>query len=268
VPATVIVPLDGSDYALRAVGVGVLLARACEADLVLLTTPMSTADRGEPVWLPEAAADSGYERVRTEVYTSNDAIAAIADCVARTDDATLCMATHGRGALGTAILGSVAQRVVREHSVDTVFVGPNFDARWEVLGPLLVCHDGSARVNRIVPGARTWARVLGVDAIVVHVAHPLDVPAAGTPTAELGEALAFLDQRTPEAALRVVTDRHPPAGILALADDLSASVIALGTHGRTGDVRRTLGGVAGAVVHGAACPVLIPRRQDLIRTRP
>jgi nucleotide-binding universal stress UspA family protein len=259
VTSTVIVPLDGSDYALRAIEVGIRLARASDAELALVTTRMTTAERAEPVWLSEAAEASGYERVRTEFYTSNDPIAAIEDCVARTDEATLCMATHGRGALGTAVLGSVAQRVIRESRVDTALVGPNFDTAWHVQGPLLVCHDGSARADAVLPGARRWALRLGVAPVVVHVAHPLDVPRPAPPTKELEAALAFVDHRAPETALRVVTDRHPPAGILGVADELSASMIALTTHGRTEDTRRTLGGVAGAVIHGAPCPVLVAR---------
>lgn len=259
VPTTVIVPLDGSDYALRAIDVAVRLAGTSDAELVLVTTPMTTAERAEPVWLPEAARDSGYERVRTEFYTSNDPIAAIKECVSRSDEATLCMATHGRGALGTAVLGSVAQRAVRELGLETVLVGPNFDAAWAVQGPLLVCHDGSAGADAVLPGARAWAFRLGVEPVVVHVVHPLDVPLPAPAIEGLEAALAFLDHRAPEAALRVVTDRHPPAGILGVVDELSASMIALTTHGRTEDARRTLGGVAGAVIHGAPCPVLIAR---------
>jgi nucleotide-binding universal stress UspA family protein len=267
VAATVIVPLDGSDYAMRAIGVGVRLAGANDADLVLVTTPMTTGEPVEPLWLPEAAAESGYGRVRTDFPTSNDPVAAIADCVARAGDSTLCMATHGRGALGTAILGSVAQRAVRELEVETVLVGPNLDPAWSEQGPLLVCHDGSARANAILPGARAWAVRLQIEPIVVHVAHPLDVHER-VPTEEIQVALAFLDHGSTDDALRVVTDRHPPAGILGVADELSASMIGLTTHGRTEDSRRVLGGVAGAVIHGAPCPVLIARRQGLTRMRP
>jgi nucleotide-binding universal stress UspA family protein len=244
------------------------LAGASDADLVLVTTPMTTGEPVEPLWLSEAAADSGYGHVRTEFSTSNDPVVAIADCVARAGEATLCMATHGRGALGTAILGSVAQRAVRELEVETFLVGPNLDAAWSVQGAFLVCHDGSARSNAILPGARAWAVRLQIEPVVVHVAHPLDVQDRAVPTDEIEAALAFLDHGSTDDVLRVVTDRHPPAGILGVADELSASMIALTTHGRTDATRRTLGGVAGAVIHGAPCPVLIRRPQALTRIRP
>ena len=38
---TVIVPLDGSDFALRALPVATVIARAFAADLLLVTTPMT-----------------------------------------------------------------------------------------------------------------------------------------------------------------------------------------------------------------------------------
>jgi nucleotide-binding universal stress UspA family protein len=163
-PKTVIVPLDGSDYALRGVNVATRLAGAFDAELVLVTTPMTTtahAPSEVPVWLSEAARASGYERARVELATSNNAVTAIEGCIASADAPALCMATHGRGALGTAVLGSVAQRVVCELRVQTALVGPNFDTAWGVHGPLLVCHDGSARSNAILPSAREWAALLG-----------------------------------------------------------------------------------------------------------
>jgi nucleotide-binding universal stress UspA family protein len=256
---TVVVPLDGSEEALRAVDVGVELARADDAELLLVTTPMTTDEPRMPVWLPEAANNSGYDRVRTEFFGVNDPIAAIGHSLEVSTAPVLCMATHGRGALGTAILGSVAQRAVRQLRVDTVLVGPNVDPTWTVQGPVLACHDGSRHAACVVPSAERWAVRLGVELVVVHVAHPLDVPRYGAPTEAIDAALAEIDHRPPAEKLRVVTDRHVPAGILGIADDVVASLIAVATHGHTGDARAVLGGVAGAVIHAAACPVLVAR---------
>lgn len=256
-PTTVVVPLDGSDYALRAVDVAVRLARADHAELVLVTTPMTTAEPRVPVWLPEAAAASGYDRVRIEFFGSNDPIAAIEHCLEGSDRPVVCMATHGRGALGTAILGNVAQRAVRELRVGTILVGPNVDPAWTVRGPVLACPDGSARAAGVVAAASTWALRLGVELLVVHVAHPLDMAGHGSATREVEAALAAIDHRPFEDVLRVVIDRHAPAGILGVADEVAASLIAITAHGRTGDTRAVLGGVAGAVIHGSPCPVLV-----------
>jgi nucleotide-binding universal stress UspA family protein len=264
---TVIVPLDGSDDALRAVPVAATVARAFAADLVLMTTPMTmdVPDRSSlPVWLPEAADASGYERVTTELAVSNDVLAAIVGCVERAEDPVLCMATHGRGALGTAVLGSVAQRTVRELPVPVALVGPNFDPQWQLTGPLVVCHDGSSASNAILSSAREWSERLGLGIVVVHVAHPTR-GAPSVPSGATESALDFLRGRLVDGGLRVMADRHPPSGILGLADEVGASLIALSTHGRTALPRFTLGRVAGAVIHAAPCPVLVTRPEELSR---
>ena len=172
---TVIVPLDGSDFALRALPVATAAARAFDAELLLVTTPMTLEEHDPselPVWLPEAAAATGYERVRTELLPEHDELTALTRCVARADEPALCMATRGRGALGTAVLGSVAQRAVHELGVPTALVGPNSDTEWAVDGPIVVCHDGSVASDAILPAAREWARALGLKVVIVHVSRP------------------------------------------------------------------------------------------------
>ena len=48
--------------------------------------------------------------------------------------------------------------------------------------------------------------------------------------------------------------------ILALANEVGASLIAVGTHGRSGLARWALGSVAEAIVRDAQCPVFVARR--------
>jgi nucleotide-binding universal stress UspA family protein len=52
---------------------------------------------------------------------------------------------------------------------------------------------------------------------------------------------------------------RPADEILAFADEASADLIAMSTHGRSGISRWVLGSVADRVLHGAMCPVLIVR---------
>ena len=172
---TVIVPLDGSDFALRALPVATAAAGAFDAELLLVTTPMTLEEHDPselPVWLPEAAAATGYDRVRTELLPEHDELTALSRCVARVEEPALCMATRGRGALGTAVLGSVAQRAVHELGVPTALVGPNSDSEWRLDGPIVVCHDGSVASDAILPAAREWAEALRLKVVIVHVSRP------------------------------------------------------------------------------------------------
>lgn len=51
----------------------------------------------------------------------------------------------------------------------------------------------------------------------------------------------------------------PAEGILALAEDVQADLIVVGTHGRKGIERLVVGSVANEVVRGAHCAVLVAR---------
>jgi nucleotide-binding universal stress UspA family protein len=63
-----------------------------------------------------------------------------------------------------------------------------------------------------------------------------------------------------EAAIDVELGAVVPT-ILAAADRLSADLIVLGTHGRTGLARLVLGSVAEGVAHRAHVPVMLVRRE-------
>lgn len=263
---TVIVPLDGSDFALRALPVGTTVARAFDAELLLVTTPMTLEEHDPtelPVWLPQAAATTGYERVRTELLPEHDELTALDRCVARAEEPALCMATRGRGALGTAVLGSVAQRAVHELGLSTALVGPNADTEWRVNGPIVVCHDGSEASDAILSPALEWARALRLKVVIVHVSRPREAATPSAPIAAIERAVEFLHDDLADDGVRLLSHRHAAAGILGLVDDVEASLVALSTHGRTALGRLTLGRVSGAVIHAAPCPVLTARPSNL-----
>jgi len=58
-----------------------------------------------------------------------------------------------------------------------------------------------------------------------------------------------------------IPSASPPLAICRLARDTNASLIVLGSHGRTGILRRLLGSVAEATVRHAPCSVFVVREQ-------
>ncbi len=108
---TIVVPLDGSDFARRAVPVGAGIAARLDAELVVMTTPLTCRPDAamRPVWLDEVATSVEGVVVRTDYVDEHPASAAICTALRRAPGSVACMATHGRGTLGTAILGSVAR---------------------------------------------------------------------------------------------------------------------------------------------------------------
>ena len=257
-PSTLLVPLDGSDTAARAIPIATALAGGLGAGVALMTTPQTrdlAGRREAPEWLTEAAARVG---ATTRFVDEDDPAIAIASTADGLGDVTVCMTTHGHGRLTGATLGHVAEDVVRRVDGPVVLVGPDCED-WHA-GPVLVCHDGSIAADAILPTAREWADALGLRASVVYAFHPLDVESARELPTRVTDAAAALGATTP---LHSVRDAFPAGAILTLAERLHPAMIAMSTHGRTGLGRIVLGSVATTVVRSSACPVLVLRPPDL-----
>jgi len=264
VPQTVILPLDGSDVAQRALPVADALATAHHAAVVLVTTPATLEDDRlvPPAWLVEASRKLSVPDVRTDIVDTKWAVEGIRSVVEEAADPIVCMATHGRGRVGAAILGSVAQDVVRTVDAPVVLVGPHTDVeRHPGDGPLLVCHDGAPASSAVLAAACEWMRAFGTGALLLHVSHPLDAEAAHEPTTVIDLAAEQL-ARCGAVEVQTVRDSYPVGVILDEARDRRVPAIAMSTLGRGGLSRMTLGSVAASVVHAAPCPVLVVRPPD------
>lgn len=89
--------------------------------------------------------------------------------------------------------------------------------------------------------------------------------AAGDPAA----ALTRFAERLPDAGanieLHAIDAAHPADAIVKFAAQVSADMILIGTHGRTGLARMFVGSVAEKVARTAGCAVLIVRPKALPR---
>ena len=131
--STVTVPIDGSPAGDRAIPPAVRLARAlgAELELVSLVAPhMGSMLEGAALEKRAGAVDGIAAQVRIiESLTFGRTLAAWG---AR-DDRLLCLSTRGRGALGKALMGSVAGDVAHAAMTPFVMVGPDVDI--DVDGP-------------------------------------------------------------------------------------------------------------------------------------
>jgi nucleotide-binding universal stress UspA family protein len=186
------------------------------------------------------------------------------------------LGSHGRGAVGSALLGSVSIEVV-EHAGCSVLV-----ARGSALRRILFADDGSA-------GAATARSLLehmpGFAGLPVHVvcvseqspawygwlepAAPDDVDAferAITADEERHAAMAVATAAQLSAAGLKGTGEarvgDPANEITDLAKATGADLIVLGTRGRTGVQGLLLGSVARKVLHHAPCSVLVVRSRS------
>jgi nucleotide-binding universal stress UspA family protein len=270
----VVVPLDGSSVAVTAIAPGRKLAEALEATLVLMTAePMilwhEQLDEAQK-YLAEQAAQTGYASVETLVAQYQARQQAIVD-QGQAADSVVCMATHGRGGLGQAVLGSTAEAVLRASTRPILLVGPHVNAAEIRDGNLVIAIDGSDASEAILPAAADWVHWLGMRPWTVEVLPPPTGTAkerdpAAESTTVRHAARTLLDRDGQEAQWEVLHGEEPAVAVVDFANRLPASLVAVGTHGRTGLARVALGSVAMRVVQDSSCPVLVQRSSSLQRT--
>lgn len=268
---TIVVPLDGSVFAERALRPAYSLAARLEGARVLL---MSCAREDRDVMRrhldDRAALFSTVVDTDTRLLDDDEPADAILATITNETDTTLCMATHGRGAILGSVLGSVAKRVVCRSTQPLVLVGPA--CRTALLpaeqGRLLVCCDGSTFSNSIIPTAATWLARLQLEPWLVEVVPPdenVESPRQPARNRQDEAALARLAQlsthltSSPSGARTQVLHGAPSRSIVEFAEQLPAALIAMATHGHGGLTGMLMGSVATEVVRHAHCPILIMR---------
>lgn len=133
---------------------------------------------------------------------------------------------------------------------------------------IVVPLDGSRLAERALGPAGWIAEECGGRLHLVRVRlSPTDRPRpdeAATRAAEeryLREVAASCRDGAREVDVAVL-DGSVALAIADYADRINADLIAMTTHGRTGDERRRLGSVAAVVAHHAHCPVMLVRPGD------
>jgi nucleotide-binding universal stress UspA family protein len=144
-------------------------------------------------------------------------------------------------------------------------------------GPVVFAYDGSDLAKLAIDEA---ARQLGPgrDALILTVWHPFDVgflPARGLQfdAAQISDVEQAAEQTAAEGAslaqaagfnARSAAEEAVPTwkGLVNVADEHDASLIVLGSHGRTGVAGVLIGSVAEAVAAHSRRSVLITHRPD------
>lgn len=256
-PRTIVVPLDGSRFAERALGVARALAKQTGADLLLMSAAAGGPDDPRQ-YLEGVASDAGLDAAERLVVTDLPAAEAICSVAGGTDERVVCMTSHGRGGLRWAMLGSVAEDVVAASPRTVVLVGPHCRDDWDAPATdVLLAVDGSERSELVGVEARDWARDLGAGLRAAIVIHPLDVPDAEYPDALARPIEERLRARDVDARVAILRATLPAAALVDYANDLGASMIAMAAHARAGFVRFALGSVTMGTVTLARCPVLV-----------
>lgn len=291
-----LVALDGSSES-EAILSEVQRIAAPNAEAYLLhVVPNVTPPAGPPAMglltLPEQA--DGYleglaarlPNVRTRIFVdAGDPADRIIKVALSLNVDAIAMTTHARTGVSRALLGSVAQKVVRGSSLPVLLVRPGMPTRARPMRRILVPLDGSDRSARILETIRPMAGRTHAELLLLHVL-PIDEndPMVGWP--DLGPRMVLSDplRRYEEmarsletggvAAWPIVTRGEAVLEILHEAKAHDVDAIAMATHGRRGLDRALMGSVAEGVLRRADCPVLLlrvvaaPKMQESERTSP
>ncbi|MCX2728447.1 universal stress protein [Thermomicrobium sp. 4228-Ro] len=299
---TVLAAHDGSAVADVVLPAAALMARLFSAPVVVVRVletmrPFYDPVRGEVVWL---SADEPRLELPAEVLLAEqrDALArsgvtpqtvvrlgsAVEELVAevqRWPDPLLVLASHGRGGLGRAVLGSVADRVVRAGACPVLVVRAG-GASLERLTHLLVPLDGSPAAERALPYAVTLAQKAGACLTLVRVAEThreLLVEFRGRRLAPEvtermagleREASAYLDSvraRLPRdvVARTLLVSGDPRRQLVTLVERERPDLVVLTTHGHGAVQRWLIGSVTERLLTTTRVPLLVvPASRELV----
>jgi nucleotide-binding universal stress UspA family protein len=307
---TILVPLDGSPLAEQALPIARRIAEQAGSKLRLVLVHQIPAAPLDPaaaklftsLELSSRKAERSYLRalqlrLRQEGVRLASAVTltgpvgpALTRYVEEIGIDLVVMATHGRGGIRRAWLGSVADHIVRHVKVPLLLIRPDEAREGAVRQPgadqILVPLDGSPLAEEVLGPAAELARLWGMSVTLLQVVHPvvffedemLGFPAPDDPvlTASLRsqaeDYVRDISERLRHQGVRAtgvaVVGRNAADSILQAANPVRVAVIAMATHGRGGVQRLVLGSVADKLIRAAAVPVLVQRPARPAKTTP
>jgi len=175
----------------------------------------------------------------------------------------IVMGRRGKGKMERALIGSVTARVIGHTNKDVLVIPENGQLSWK---NILLATDGSTCCDNALARALEIAQERKAKLSAVSVVYTNDEFYA------LGqEVLKGLYQDADKVLDKVrkwagdlgvqtelfVRDGEPHQAITAMAAEISASLIVMGSHGRKGLTRLLMGSVTERVIGYADCPVLV-----------
>lgn len=283
-----LVPLDGSELAERALPFAEQMARATGATIHLARVVIPPSEHELDAWASEAMyVPSGYytdmldsetrhataylDRIHTQMSTIGlhvraapligHAASALLDYERNAGIDLVIMSSHGRTGLARVAFGSVADRLLHHGAVPMLLVQAIGDPTG--LGGVVVPLDGSARAEEVLGIVTSLPQDFLGEVTLLRV---IDAPEQRAAADRYLERVAERLQRAQLVCQCRVEQGDPAAAIIAAAG--GTRLVAMTTHGRSGVTRWVLGSVADRVAHGGTSGVLLVRAGTTAATQP
>ena len=276
----IMVALDGSDKGKRALPVALALADIADTGLHLVRVIAPISERitnqaalvgldakkaprrreaeEELVQSAQGLTTQSRRAVSWEVLEGADVARVLSAAAQQRSARAVVLGTRGASATGLAIVGSVADRVMRECPTPVVLVPPgasDLKGKQIEIRRFLVPLDGSATAARSIDFLLEVAHTKPLEFVLLEVVqNPADVPAIER---RLQSAANRFHGRPVEAVPRIMLGNDVPSAIVAAVREFTVDMIAMSTRGEGGLRRLILGSVAEGVVRAGEVPVLL-----------
>ncbi len=286
----ILVPLDGSAMAERALSLAERFVAEGEGRLILLrVVPYFTVLAADPLLYEEMNRMGEDEALAYLRVIRNDLLdPRLADIVCQVGSAAdsilqyskendvdlIVMSSHGRSGLNRWVYGSVAERIMSQAPCPTLIINSRLDSQEPAPKKILVPLDGSELAEKAIPPALSLAQTLDAQLYL------LSVTTSGEARIETAaRAEAFADIESGEAMkgqdyLQALSENLAYEGvqydvkiasgtvaeaIIEYAAEHGMELIVMSSHGRTGLKRWVYGSVAEKVLRSACCATMIVR---------
>lgn len=294
---SIMLPLEGTSFDAQAIPLATSLAQHCGATLRVVHVhqpapigewEVMTPFRFEGVEASEREWD-GIERALEENLLTQfpdvdeckvldgPVVAALEQEIADSDPDLIVMATHARAGLTRALIGSVADHLIRDvHKPVLLIRIPDRENAITELHTrrILIPLDGSPMAASVLKHALSMAKPDASRIQLLRVVAPPYVALELSMTTEgddemserVEQAYTYLNTIANELRAEgyvvetaVVVLASPADAILRYAREQECDVICMATHGRKGLRRALLGSVASKVLHNTKVPVMLYR---------
>jgi len=222
-------------------------------NLELMRVQETAAKERLEAWKAEAAKEG--VTLEPRIRTSPSAYDGILEEAGELQPDLIIMGRHGYTGLTRLLMGSVTARVIGHSPVNVLVVPQGVLLSFE---RLLIASDGSPFSEAAWAEALILAKIMGSALIGVSVA------AANRDISVATEVVRSLEAAASQQGIildTMIPMGRPEEGIVKAADFKGASLIIVGSHGRTGLKRLLMGSVAERVIGDAKCPVLVVKKK-------
>jgi nucleotide-binding universal stress UspA family protein len=292
----ILVPLDGSELAERALVPALALAEAVLAKVFFISVAIPLSLNLDPklyqriIELRQDEARQYLRSIQSRVSSSQAgtetqilvgrAARSIINFAQENEIDLIVMSSHGRSGVNRWIYGSVADKVLHNVSCAKVIIHPQAIIEPFSIKRILVPLDGSSIAEQALEPALALAETVSAELIflrVTTVAQIFGQPVPGWPGLDAvmeatdQEANAYLQGvqaamgDSPVSCSLYVTTGPAAESIIDIADSQKVDLIVMCSHGRSGIARWAFGSVTEKVLRSANCITLVIRSQEVLK---